>query len=196
MVESCEKRIDLEFYSSDIPVKVLPQIKQNYTCIIPENDVVKNWVGKKITYRLPNGSDQEKIGTVALGNQAQALHSLLEMCILDIDGNKDIGSILEIPPYVIKEIENSMDNNAPGPDLTIETTCPECNSHISFSFSLQDFFFGEVAINRRQLYKEIHYLAYHYHWSENELLSLTRNKRRDYISILSDEIERLNDDQN
>jgi hypothetical protein len=42
------------------------------------------------------------------------------------------------------------------------------------------------------LYREIHYLAYHYHWSEREIMDMTRDKRRKYIEVLADEIERLN----
>ena len=59
-------------------------------------------------------------------------------------------------------------------------------------FDLQDFFFGELRISQDLLYREVHYLAYHYHWSEKEILALSREKRRKYIEILADEIEKLN----
>jgi hypothetical protein len=42
------------------------------------------------------------------------------------------------------------------------------------------------------LYRQVHYLAYHYHWSEHEILEMPRDKRLAYIEILADEIERLN----
>ena len=38
----------------------------------------------------------------------------------------------------------------------------------------------------------MHYLAYHYHWSEGEIMAMTRDKRRTYIDVLADAIEVLN----
>ena len=42
------------------------------------------------------------------------------------------------------------------------------------------------------LYREVHYLAYHYHWSESEIMAMTRDKRHTYIDVLADEIDGLN----
>ena len=56
-------------------------------------------------------------------------------------------------------------------------------------------FFSELTAGESQLHRELHYLAYHYHWSEKEILSMDRDRRRKYIAILADEIERLNDGQ-
>jgi hypothetical protein len=47
--------------------------------------------------------------------------------------------------------------------------------------------------NRDLLYREVHYLAYHYHWSEQEIMSMSQAKRRQYIAVLAEEIEKLND---
>jgi len=39
-----------------------------------------------------------------------------------------------------------------------------------------------------KLYRDVHYLALHYHWSEDEIMSMTISKRKRYIEILEDEL--------
>ena len=41
-----------------------------------------------------------------------------------------------------------------------------------------------------RLYDEIHWLAYHYHWAEKDVLDMTRSKRRRYRGLLRRELER------
>ena len=58
-------------------------------------------------------------------------------------------------------------------------------------FDPQEFFFGELRTSRDLLDREVHYLAYHYHWSEQEIMAMPRDKRRRYIVVLADELEKL-----
>jgi hypothetical protein len=44
-------------------------------------------------------------------------------------------------------------------------------------------------MNLDRLYTEVHYLALHYHWSEREILALTRGKRRKYLGLLVKQLE-------
>ena len=53
---------------------------------------------------------------------------------------------------------------------------------------------GELRTDGELIYQEVHYLAYHYHWSEHEIMEMTRDKRRKYIDVLADAIEVLNSD--
>ncbi|HEX7048849.1 MAG TPA: hypothetical protein VF188_01455 [Longimicrobiales bacterium] len=39
------------------------------------------------------------------------------------------------------------------------------------------------------LYREVHHLAFHYHWSEAEILAMTRSKRQRYLSLLAQHLE-------
>ena len=85
-----------------------------------------------------------------------------------------------------------MERLAPKVELNMEATCPECGRAFVAPFDVQRFFFGELRTDSDLLYREVHYLAYHYHWSEREIMEMTRDKRRKYIEVLADEIERLN----
>jgi hypothetical protein len=39
------------------------------------------------------------------------------------------------------------------------------------------------------LYEEVHHLAYHYHWTERDILELPRSKRRRYLALLASKLE-------
>ena len=86
-----------------------------------------------------------------------------------------------------------MERVAPAVDLDMHLACPGCERAVVAPFELQDFFFGEIRTHRDFLYREVHYLAYHYHWSEADILSMPREKRRRYIEVLADELEKLGD---
>ena len=51
-------------------------------------------------------------------------------------------------------------------------------------FDAQDFLLGEARQSRDLLQREIHYLAYHYHWSEREILGLSVARREFYLGMV------------
>jgi len=91
------------------------------------------------------------------------------------------------------EIERRMEVVAPQVDLTMEGDCPECEREFGLNFDLHEFFFGELRTSLDLLYRQVHYLAFHYHWSEREIMEMSKEKRHKYIEVLAEEIERLND---
>ena len=70
--------------------------------------------------------------------------------------------------------------------------CAECGRAFTAPFDVQRFFFGELRTDATCSTSEVHYLAYHYHWSEREIMAMTRDKRQKYIDVLADAIEVLN----
>ncbi len=49
-----------------------------------------------------------------------------------------------------------------------------------------DLLFRELAEHGDRLYREVHHLALHYHWSERDILALPHGKRRRYLALLAD----------
>jgi hypothetical protein len=43
-------------------------------------------------------------------------------------------------------------------------------------------------MNLDALYREVHLLALHYHWAENDILRLPASKRRRYLRLLADHL--------
>lgn len=194
----CGAKADIDFKTSDVPVKHCEEMAASYELVLSSDEIFEDDAGRRhsrITFRLPNGEDQELLGPILNQNPAEALSGLLERSILESDGGwEDIaGFVAQLPPLVRVALENAMQDHAPLVELGMDVTCPECGRAYKAPFELQDFFFGELLTTRDLLYRQVHYLAFHYHWSEQEILEMSRDKRLGYIEILANEIEALNE---
>lgn len=193
----CGKKADMDFSLNNVPVKESSEKAATYTYTLSReaafiSDNQEHY--QEITFRLPNGGDQEAVSSLVYENEAKALTMLLARCILSIGpvNNPGYETVARLSPRARMEIESTMEQCAPFVDLTIAAQCPECGREYAVPFDIHDFFFGQMRISLDLLYREIHYLAYHYHWSEKEIMGMPRDRRRNYISVLADEIERLN----
>ena len=193
--EACRKKVDIDFSLQDIPVRESEEKGPLYTRELSPEAGFSNEHGehyREVVFRLPNGEDQEAISPMVEGNDTKALALLLARCI------RRLGSLSDPGPEVIHrlsslaraEIERQMEVAAPQVDLNLTAHCPECDREFTVPFDLPGFFLAECQTNRDSLYREVHYLAYHYHWSEQEILALSREKRRQYIAILAEELRR------
>ncbi|MGA1870566.1 MAG: DUF6760 family protein [bacterium] len=193
----CGKKVDIDFSLKDIPIKKLVDKGPYFTMTLSDEAAFTDADGEvygDITFRLPTGSDQEAVSPYIQKNEAMALTMLLTRCIQNIGPLRAPGEelISRLSPLARMEIEKHMEAVAPRVDLTMVTTCPECGREFTAPFDLHEFFFGELRISLDLLYREVHYLAYHYHWSEEEIMKMSREKRHKYIEVLADEIERVN----
>lgn len=193
----CGQKVDVEFFLKDIPVEESSEKGPIHSLKFSTEAVFSDKTGHRcsdVDFRLPNGGDQEALSAIIVQNGALALTRLLERCITRLGPHENPGSDLValISPVARMEIESRMASIAPKVNLNMGARCPECGREFNLPFELQDFFFGELRISQDLLYREIHYLAYHYHWSEQEIMQMPREKRRRYIEVLADEIERLN----
>jgi hypothetical protein len=192
----CGAKIDCDFSITDIPVEASAQKGPIYRMELSPPAalaVAPGEVYQEITFRLPNGADQEVIAPIVADQESRALTMLLRRCIQSIGPLQDPGDALisALSPLACTEIESQMEAVAPKVELTMGGICLECGHEFDQPFAFQTFFFNELRIRRDLLYREVHYLAYHYHWSEREIMEMPRHKRRKYIAVLAEEIERL-----
>jgi hypothetical protein len=193
----CAAKVDVDFSTSDVPVKRCDTVARSYRAELSPDAAPEDEAGRRhgvIHFRLPNGEDQELLGPVLAGNPAEALTRLLERCLTGAgDGGDDPDELAaQLTPRARLELERAMGAHAPHLELEMSLTCPECGRGFTAPFDLQDFFFGELRTSRELLYRQVHYLAYHYHWSEREIMRMPREKRLAYIEVLAEEIEALN----
>jgi hypothetical protein len=190
----CGQRVSLEFAIGDVPVTEAAERAPSFAISLSEA-AADGADRREVIFRLPNGADQEAVSPLLAENEAQALTRLLARCIQRIGpaAPSTVQDILALSPLARSEIEAEMARLAPKVEQELEATCAACGRNFVAPFDVQRFFFGELRTDSDLLYREVHYLAYHYHWSEREIMEMTRDKRRRYIEVLADEIERLND---
>ena len=185
----CGMGVDIQFNISNIPINDAELTSFTHTCHLPG---VKEADPQYACFRLPNGSDQEALSGFTGEHSAQATTQLLWRCIQKLDeiDSPDIDTVRSLSSAARTKIEEQMQSLAPDLDLRMEVKCPDCNRIFVVPFELQEFFFGEITGSRELLRREVHYLAFHYHWSEQDILAMSRNKRQEYIELLADEIQR------
>ena len=196
----CGKGVDIEFLISQIPItgserravydmEVEPFIGAGSLGL---SETAKS----KVIYRLPNGGDQEAVlVNHPRTTEVEALSLILSRCIHRFGDIEQPAPdwVAQLPAALRQQIEQDMEQRAPNLELSMEAVCPACQREFLAPFELQDFFFGELKTGVELLFREVHYLAFHYHWSEQEIMSMPRHRRRRYIEVLADEIEQLND---
>lgn len=193
----CGGRMNLDFSTADVPVKAVAHVAAAYRVDLGDEAAVQDAEGgihRVIEFRLPNGDDQARLAEVLARNPAQALTGLLERCVSGTEAPwADVAELVaRMSPAARAQVERAMEEHAPAVELEMDLACPECGRGFTAPFHLQDFFLGELRTSRDLLRRQVHYLAWHYHWSEREILELPRDKRLAYIEILAEEIEALN----
>ena len=190
----CGKKMDIDFSIDDIPITPVEERAPTYTVSLSPEAAWRDENGltrDTVTFRLPDGGDQEQVAHHLASNPAQALTMLLARCVVKAAG--EVSTPVErLSSRARREIEQAMQARVPRVEMDMEVTCPECGRDFTVPFDVQDFFFGELRTSRDLLYRQVHYLAYHYNWSERDILDMSREKRHRYIEILADEIEAMN----
>lgn len=201
----CGRRVSLDFSLAEVPVEQPRQRAPVHTMTLSAaalhgGDAARDAVNPddaalaEVSFRLPNGADQEELSERLAHNEAEALTLLLSRCVQRIgpSGPPDEHQVAALSALARSEIEECMQQLAPKVEQTMEATCAECGRTFVAPFDIQRFFLGELRTDGELLYQEVHYLAYHYHWGEQEIMEMTRDKRRRYIDVLADAIEVLN----
>ncbi|MBU4261467.1 MAG: hypothetical protein KKC76_06240 [Proteobacteria bacterium] len=184
----CRARADIDFATENIPITQSPQ-----GSLWHRLQLSPAAGGNIVTFRLPNGEDQEMLTHLLDSNEDMAADKLLARCVESIDAVRPaMADIITLPPTAKAEIEQEMERLAPRISTSFEARCPVCDRSFTAAFDVQEFVMAELNTRLDLLLKEVHYLAFHYHWSEKEILGMTRQNRRRYIEVLSEEMERLN----
>jgi hypothetical protein len=195
----CGHKMDIDFSISDIPVTTVADVHTIYQAELSAEATAAlgGNLGPKertISFRLPNGEDQEAlVPLLRTGRATEAATLLLQRCIQHLGSiaAPTVDLLTTLPDAVCAEIETAMATAAPRVELTMEGHCPECRQAFAVPFDLEAFVLQELRTSLDALTREVHYLAYHYHWSEREIMQMPRAKRHRYLHILSEEMEKV-----
>ena len=193
---SCGKRMDLDFDTAEFDFESKPVGRRYFSlkfesltgeaCSAPEPI--------EIEFRLPTGGDQDLLADVFAADRDQAVNELMAGCIRRIGDNFNVNAeTIETLPSIVREtIESNMQELSPHVEIELAAQCPECEFQFESVFDLPAFFMAELRRNLSELEREVHLLAWHYHWPEHEIMTMPRKRRRRYVSFLRSEVDRIN----
>lgn len=159
----------------DVPLTVTALLPDPPGGSLPEyQECVSQPDGRRLRFRLPTGADQEAVADVAQKDPMQAAWILASRCV---DG-------AELNAAELEQLGEAMAALDPYADLRLSLQCPDCGHAFKSLFDTGAYLFEETSMRSRQLYEEVHTLAFYYHWSEAEILALPAAKRRRYLELL------------
>lgn len=146
---------------------------------------------RAVEFRLPTGADQEALVAETLTDEGRALRLLLARTLRRVGTVEEVDEALveALPQGAREEIAAEMKRLMPRVEIELEGECPECGTPFSTQFDPAGFFVAEMRGGLRGLERSVHFLAWHYHWSERDILSMTRRKRQRYVELLREELE-------
>jgi hypothetical protein len=79
--------------------------------------------------------------------------------------------------------------NQSAPDLSFVSPCPSCGTWMEFDLDPFALLARELCLGADRLLVETHCLAFHYGWSEDQVLALPRRRRWRYLELLRNQVE-------
>lgn len=167
---NCKEGISLDLSILDLLQPSIPD---------PSSEYVVNVENFTLKIRPVTGADLEYL--FDNGDESNTVEQLMRSCIISSD-----------PPLpekltddFIATISSRLEELDPQADLVLDMVCPACQHSFQTPFNAEDFIFGEISTRQSQLEREVHWLAFNYHWSEDSILSLPLKKRKRYVDLIN-----------
>jgi hypothetical protein len=178
----CAKKMDLDLQIGELLHSPYAEVDSSHRTMIGASGETYG-----VTFRLPNGEDQEAVAALAADSVDSAAEVLLRRCIQEVitpSGEQVVG----IPSVVLRELPERMAELDPQAEVLLNLRCPECEAQFVVPFDATDYFCREINDGEYNFYRQVHSLSFHYHWSEDAILGMSRRKRHMYLALLADEI--------
>ena len=122
-----------------------------------------------VRVRVPTGRDQLAIAGL---DDATALRALVRRC-----ATPDPGVLADAE---LEQVGRAVEEVSPEVTLAVETECPACGHAARVPVDP----YLCLGAGDDNLIDEVHQLASGYHWSESEILGLSRERRRRYLGLV------------
>ena len=160
----CHRRINIAFATSEYLRARAPRRPRAVT---PAAEL--SWFkldGEHGSFRLPTAGDQ-----IAIAGEVDPVAALTARCLR--------------PPHRSARIERAMAALAPPLSGKVSGRCPYCEAAVAINFDVPTFVLAELQVQSAQIYDDVHWLAGHYHWSEEHILALPAHRRRRYVELVA-----------
>jgi hypothetical protein len=127
--------------------------------------------------RLPSGADQRAV--VGLVDTDEAMRVLVSRCLLTVDGQAPSPHVV-FEPADLARIDQAMEAVAPEVATQAQAPCAKCGLVNPVSVDP----YACLWQGGNEIYREVHTLAWYYHWSEEVILGMPTARRRRYLRLI------------
>lgn len=126
-------------------------------------------------FRLPVGADLSELAR----QPDDTVEAWLLQRLAESPDTLPLGEPAQIGAWAAR-VEAALDAIAPALVLQVQAACPECGT--AHAVDLDPY--GALRHRPDTLLLQVHRLAWHYHWSEAEILALPRPRRLRYLQLI------------
>lgn len=138
--------------------------------------------GHELMLRRPTGADQLAWQRQSYRSRREAVEAIIGSLIIGPGSSEDsTGAISDDEIDILGETLQEAD---PLVGLTVEVTCPGCAESQSFLVDVQQAVLARLQQRQQRLFREVHEIAWHYHWPEDRILALSSQRRRQYLNLI------------
>jgi hypothetical protein len=168
----CGRPMDVELMAGQLLDRPLPSAEQALEVVVAD---------QRARFWVPRVADIEAGADRASSDPDGAVQVVLDRCVERVDpaGSRPC-------PELVDAIEERIMEADPFACTVLSLACPECGHAFRVPFDPADYFLRELAGPRGQLFEDVHQLAFHYHWSESDILDLPRDRRLRYLDLVAD----------
>lgn len=130
--------------------------------------------GRRLALRLPDGADQQRVLGAAPARRKAAL---LAAVIVDAQAGQLAAELNEAD---VERVEQALEAGAPKVVCQAAIDCPECGHGNVVPLDP----YAVLARHDGGLLGEVHRIASHYHWGEDQILSLPWARRQRYLQLI------------
>jgi hypothetical protein len=175
---SCGEAIDVSISVGDL---LLPPYDQPGPWF--EASVEEGGSQKRVRFRAVNGADQEEAARAAQAGVETAGDLLARRCVQGLSGEESV------TPELRQALSRLLTEVDPQAEITLHITCPACDHRFAVLLDAGSYLGSEALARSTSLFREVHLLAFHYHWSEADIFAMTPSRRRRYLDLLAEQFE-------
>lgn len=175
--EGCNEKLELTLPVKQLLLPAYPNASLDHELC------VTNTAGAQtlVRFRLPTGEDHEAAAALAKTDVAAAVATLLRRCVLSADAP-------DLSPAVVAALSERMAELDPQAELLLNASCPGCSRNFRARFDVASVLRQRLEERTQALYREVHLLAFHYHWTERDILAMSPRARQRYLRLLAAEL--------
>jgi hypothetical protein len=138
--------------------------------------------GWQVSLRPPTLADC--VAAADAGDAAQALRLLLERCVVAHGADGTPLDAHALPESALAACDARLETANAAAECVFCLSCPACAQEMRTTLDIVAFCWAEIEARAPQLLAEVHLLASHYGWREDDILSMSRLRRDHYLGLV------------
>jgi hypothetical protein len=183
--DGCGERLEMPLQVDDLLVPPCVEARREFEIALDFTSAHYN-----VTFRLPTTGDLARISTEGRATSERGAIEVLERCVLLATRDYAPAAVSDLPAEVHAAVAAQMTERDPQAELELDLQCPACGLAFSIVFDAGTFFLQELDERASRLPYEVHTLAWHYHWSEQDILKMPASRRTRYLDLVAGEVAR------